>query len=147
MTNNLFEIALAKNETKKFFLGEDNYFLLNREDGTHSYVMQTASVGRDYIESELNHDAIFVDRVSEFLQEYSDDKSEMAAVWQTVLAIAKLTNSDIISLNFIDKHKNGSLKKVLQKLVAVGQSSELGKGYLQILKSRSPVLYQYITDK
>jgi len=55
MMENLFNQALAKNETNQFFGGEGLYFFLNRESGGHSYYVQMSGWVANFVDHKLHN--------------------------------------------------------------------------------------------
>jgi hypothetical protein len=71
MTNNLFEIAIQKNEVDRFFYGESSYFCLNREYGDHSHNMSFSLYVAPFLKKDSANIEFFFNMFNDFIKRKS----------------------------------------------------------------------------
>ncbi|WP_369985191.1 hypothetical protein [Thalassolituus sp.] len=109
MSDNLFDAAVKKIETVKFFLGKDEYFSRNRETHEHAYFAQTKGWAKKYIEEDPNKNlAVFINKFSEFLKS-KESKDNIQSVIENIYAVAVLFSSNPVYFKLLKKSSSSLL--------------------------------------
>lgn len=148
MTLNLFKMAVDKNETNEFFLGKGKYFLLNREDGSHSYLMQDSTAGAAFIKMNPANVGVFIESLSCFIDRSSSLVDNVDAVWQSIVSLVSIIDSGVVSLDDIISASNGKLESAIKNAYLIGCNEESSKkiinAYVKLIKNRSNRFHDYI---
>ncbi|WP_299490916.1 hypothetical protein [uncultured Shewanella sp.] len=113
--DNLFEQAVSRSETERFFKGEGQYYSHNPMDGGHCYGIRLSGNLAQYLNNDKHNLYIFNEVFNHFIASLSSSEADLRHLLANVFEINRLKNNGVLSgVNFVNEEGSLIMKSIQQ---------------------------------
>ncbi|WP_298771765.1 hypothetical protein [uncultured Shewanella sp.] len=104
--DNLFEQAVSRSETERFFKGEGQYYAHNPMDGGHCYGIRLSGNLAPYLNGNRNNLCIFNEAFNRFIGSLTSNEQDLRHLLANIFEINRLKNNGVLlNVNFVNEEE------------------------------------------